>query len=127
MLGFKDKQNKPFNKGAQLELWVPAHFEDIATKLLSVRADRVYDGTAEKSNIYAGSAEVKVNYNQAATDGDLYLVNKAATYKPFIMQNREGVKWNYVDNPESKYLRYFYTFRLGYSLFNPMAIVKINN
>jgi phage major head subunit gpT-like protein len=127
ILGFKDKNNKAFNKGAKLELWVPAHFEDIANQLLSDRARRIYNGTAEIDNIYAATAEVKVNYNQAATDGDLYLVNKAATYKPFIMQNREGVKWTKVDDPEQKKLKYFYTFRLGYSLFNPMAIVKINN
>ena len=127
LLGFKDKNNTPFNKGAKLELWVPAHFHDIANQLLSARAEMVYNGSAQISNIYAGAAEVKINYNQAATDGDLYLVNKAATYKPFIIQNREGVKWNYKDDSEFKGLKYWFTFRMGYALFNPMSIVKINN
>lgn len=129
LLGFRDKHNQAFNKGAKLGVLVPQHLSDLANQLLGERADRVYDGTAEKSNVYAGSAEVIINWEQSTTtDNDWYLVNLSAIDKPFLIQDREPPKWKLFDFDDyKKYYEYAMDFRMGYSFLNPFSMVKTNN
>jgi len=128
LLGFRDKNNRAMNKAAQLVALVPQHLEDLANQLLSDRADRIYDGTAEKSNIYKGTAEVMVNWEQTTTtDNDWYLINKRAPFKPFLIQDRKNVEWNVWDDKMSKMIKYGMDFRMGSALLNFFSIVKINN
>lgn len=124
--GFKDKNNDPFNEGMKLAVVVPQHIQDVASTLLASRQELIYvSGT--KNNPYAGDAEIIVNYRQASTDNDWYLVNINSPYKPFLIQDREGLKWNVIDNIENKALKYTADFRMGYSFLNPFSIVKTNN
>lgn len=128
LLGFRDKNNRAMNKGAQLTVLVPQHLEDLANQLLGERADRIYDGTAEKSNIYNGSAQIKVNWEQTTTtDNDWYLINDRAPFKPWLTQDRKGVEWNVWDDMMSKNIKYGMDFRMGSALLNFFSIVKINN
>jgi phage major head subunit gpT-like protein len=128
LLGFRDKNNRALNKGAKLAVLVPRHLEDLAQKLLTARADRVYDGTAEKSNIYAGAAEVYVNWEQtSSSNNDWYLINTSAPFKPFLIQDRKGVQWDMFDDKMLKDIKYGMDFRMGSALLNFFSIIKINN
>lgn len=126
--GFRDKNDQMFNKTSKLVAFVPQHMEDIANKLLAERAQRIYNGTAEVDNLYAGDAKVFVNTEQSTvTNNDWYLINEAAFMKPFIIQDRESVDWKVFDDKKFKFLEYGYDFRMGYGPGSPFGIVKINN
>jgi phage major head subunit gpT-like protein len=128
LLGFRDKNNRAFNKGAKLAVLVPQHLEDTAHKLLDSRAQRIYDGTSEKDNLYAGDAEVIVNWEQnTTTDNDWYLINQGASFKPFLIQDRTSPNWEVFDDSRFKYIDYGFDFRMGYAPLNPFSIVKTNN
>lgn len=127
LLGFRDKHDRAFNKKASLVAFVPQHLSDLANQLLNLRADRVYTGAAEISNIYRGTAEIIINWEQGASNDDWYLVNKTNPIKPFLIQDRATTKWTHKDDSEVKFLKYFFTFRMGSGFLNPMPIIKINN
>jgi len=127
LLGMRDKNSRPFNKNPKLVAFVPAHMEDVARVLLDLRQDLIYVSSVQ-SNLYAGDARVVVNYEQTSTtDNDWYLINEGATFKPFVIQDREGPKWEFWDDTKKKYLEYGFSFRLGYNFLNPLSIVKTNN
>jgi len=124
--GLKDKQDEPFNEGMKLVALVPFHMQDVASTLLSSRQSLIYvSGT--KSNLYSGDAEIIVNYRQAATDNDWYLINIASPFKPFLIQERKKPEWMMKDDIEFKEIKYGFDFRMGYSFLNPFSIVKTNN
>ena len=128
LLGLRDKNNRAFNKGAKLGILVPQHMQDTAQKLLDARAIRIYNGSAEKDNLYAGDAEVIVNWEQnTTTDNDWYLINLNAPFKPFLIQDRKAPNWEVWDDMRSKYIDYGFDFRIGYGPLSPFAIVKTNN
>lgn len=127
LLGMRDKHNRPFNKNAKLAVFVPTHMEDVAKVLLAERQDLIYVSSVQ-SNLYAGDAQVIVNYEQtSSTDNDWYLINMGATFKPFVIQDRKGPEWEYWDDTKVKYIDYGFYFRMGYNFLNPMAAVKVNN
>lgn len=127
LLGFIDKNGRPFNKKPKLIAFVPAHMEDVAKVLLNARQELIYV-SGSQSNLYAGDAEVIVNYEQTTTtDNDWYLVNAGSTFKPFVIQERKGPEWEYWDDTKYKYIDYGFNFRMGYNFLNPMCIVKTNN
>jgi phage major head subunit gpT-like protein len=126
LLGFRDKNNRTFNKKYRLSVIVPPHMEDLAKTLLSDRMELLYiSGT--KNNLYAGDAQIIVNSYQAATDNDWYLVNINASFQPFLIQDRQGVQWQDWDDTKSKFVEYGFDFRMGFSALNPFCIVKTNN
>lgn len=127
LLGLRDKHNRAFNKNPKLAVFVPQHMEDQAKVLLADRQELIYVSSVQ-SNLYAGDAQVIINWEQTTTtDNDWYLVNLNATWRPFIIQDREGPKWEFEDNWKAKYIDYGYSFRMGFGFGNPMSIVKINN
>jgi phage major head subunit gpT-like protein len=127
LLNMRDKNNRPFNKNPKLVAFVPAHMQDIAKVLLSERQDLIYVSSLQ-SNLYAGDAQVVVNYEQTTTtDNDWYLININNTFKPFVIQERKGPEWEYWDDTRNKYIDYGFYFRLGYNFLNPLSIVKVNN
>jgi phage major head subunit gpT-like protein len=127
LLGFRDKNNRAFNKKPQLVAFVPPHLEDVAKTLLNERQTEIYV-SGSKSNLYAGDAQVIVNFEQtSATDNDWYLVNIANPHKPFVIQDREGPQWDVWDDNKNKWIEYGFYFRMGHNFLNPMAMVKINN
>jgi phage major head subunit gpT-like protein len=125
--GFRDKNDRAFNKGSQLAVFCPKHMEDTFQKLLNNRSEIIHDGTSVKTNIYAGTAEIVVNWEQGSSDNDWYLINKKASFPPFLIQDRQSPDWNLKDEKDSKMLKYFFTFRMGYSFLNPMSTIKIDN
>jgi phage major head subunit gpT-like protein len=127
LLAFRDKHNRPFNKNPKLAVFVPPHMEDVAKVLLNERQELIYVSSVQ-SNLYAGDAQVIVNYEQTTTtDNDWYLVNLNNPFKPFVIQDREAPKWEFWDDTKNKYIDYGFYFRLGYNFLNPLAIVKTNN
>jgi phage major head subunit gpT-like protein len=131
LLGFRDKHNRAFNKNAKLAVFVPQHMEDVAKVLLADRQELIYVSSVQ-SNLYAGDAQVIVNWEQSTTTdndwyNDWYLVNLNADFKPFVIQDREGVKWEFWDDTKNKYIDYGFYFRMGYNFLNPMSVVKTNN
>jgi phage major head subunit gpT-like protein len=127
LLGMRDLNNRAFNKKPKLVVFVPVHLEDVARVLLDSRQKEIYV-SGSQSNLYAGDAEVVVNYEQTSTtDNDWYLVNVANPFKPFVIQDREGIKWDIWDDNMNKFIKYGFYFRMGYNFLNPMSIVKVNN
>lgn len=127
LLGFRDKHNRAFNKNPKLAVFVPQHMEDVARVLLADRQELIYVSSLQ-SNLYAGDAQVLVNWEQTTTtDNDWYLVNLNANWKPFIIQDRKAPEWMMDDNKMNKNIFYGFDFRMGYGFGNPMSIVKTNN
>lgn len=126
LLGFKDKDDEPFNEDAKLIVYVPSHMKDIANQLLNARSEMIYI-SSQQSNIYAGGAEIVINYRQGSSDNDWYLINANSPYNMFLIQDREGTKWDFKDDWENKFIKYGVDFRMGYSFLNPFCVVKTNN
>ncbi len=127
LLSMRDKNDRPFNKKPKLVAFVPAHMEDVAKVLLAARQELIYVSSVQ-SNLYAGDAEVIVNYEQtSSTDNDWYLINVASTFKPFVIQERKSPEWEVWDDTKFKYIDYGFYFRMGYNFLNPMSAVKVNN
>lgn len=127
LLGFKDKHNKSLNKAAKLAVVIPAHLQDVASTLLSSRQTTIYvSGT--QTNLYAGDAEIIVNWEQGSSDNDWYLVNIGSTFKPFLIQERKSPEWVMKDDPALyKDVKYGFDFRMGYAPLSPFSIIKTNN
>ena len=126
IIGFKDKDSEPFNEAPRLGVVVPAHMEDVAKTLLAQRQQMIYV-SGSQTNLYAGDAEIIVNYRQGSSDNDWYLVNLANSFAPFVIQDRKGPEWMMKDDAEYLMIKYGVDFRMGYGPLNPMAIVKTNN
>jgi phage major head subunit gpT-like protein len=125
LLGMKDKNNEPFNEGAKLVALVGQSELNVAQTLFAPNSGLIYNsGTI--SNIYAGTVEVRVNYRQAVTDHDWYLINENSTFKPFLIQKRKAPEWNVFDDKKEKNVEYGFDFRMGYAGLNPFSIVKVN-
>lgn len=129
LLVMKDKDDEPFNEAPKLIAFVPPQLKGIATTVLSERMTSYIDATTSDpvSNKYAGTAEIRVNYRQSNSNNDWYLINANADYPPFLMSDRQGVKFNMKDDSESKDIKYWAEFRIGVEFLNPMSIIKINN
>lgn len=126
LIGFRDKDDEPFNEEPKLAVLVPAHLKDVANLVLADRQQLVYiSGT--KNNPYAGDAEIIVNYRQAATDNDWFLINMNSPFPAFLVQEREAPKWSYEDSWKSTNILYGVDLRIGAALLNPFCIVKTNN
>jgi len=123
LLGFKDRNGRPFNANPRIALLIPAHLKFSFEKIFSPKALMINSS----SNVVAGDVELIINYNQVTTDNDWYLINTNATLKPFIIQSRENPTWDMKDEPDNINIKYFTTGRYGYGYGNPMAIVKVNN
>lgn len=127
LLGMADKEGEPMNDNPKLVVFVPRHLEDVAKVLLNSRQNEIYV-SGSQSNLYAGDAEVVVNFRQTSTsDNDWYLINVNNPFKPFVIQDRKAPNWEVWDDTKKKYIEYGFDFRLGYNFLNPMAIVKVNN
>lgn len=126
LYGQRDKNNQPFNRGARLAVVIPPHMEDVVKTILDQRMQTVYiSGT--KNNLYAGDAEIIINWEQSSSDNDWYLVNINHPIKPIVVQERKAPKWDFKDDPFDKQIFYGFDFRMGIGLLNPLVIVKTNN
>jgi len=126
LLGLRDKNNNPFNRNARLAVVVPQHMHDVAQTLLAQRQQEIYvSGT--KTNLYAGDAEIIINWEQSSSDNDWYLANINHPIKPIVVQERKAPMWNMKDDPFDKQVFYGFDFRMGIGLLNPLCIIKTNN
>lgn len=123
LIGFKDRNNRPFNPNPKIALFIPAHLKFTFETIFSPKAQIL----SQSSNIMAGEVELIINYQQSNSDNDWYLINTNATLKPFVIQERELPNWNMKDEEDNVNIKYFTTGRYGYGYGNPMAIVKVDN
>lgn len=125
MRAMKDKENNPFNPNPKLVALIPAAHESIARKVLE--HDTYYDAATSVliSSIWNNIVTIAVNDRQA--DNDWYLINTNANFQPFLILDRENIKWEMKDDMELKNIKYWADFRMGYNVLNPMSIIKINN
>jgi hypothetical protein len=127
MAAMKDRTNKPMNPDlSDLTAIIPTQMREIFDYTFGDKMQLVYSsGTI--NNQYAGRVKIVLNPFQATTDNDWYLVNNKATFKPFYLQDREGVTWDQEDDKITRQHRFSFTVRYGAKLLNPFCIQKINN
>ena len=119
---FKNKKGVPFNVNTTFAVLIPSKFERdfraIATQEFLVNG---------VSNEFKGLIEVVVD--PFIPDNDWYVINYETPYKFAVVQEdvNNPVTWDYKDEPDSRYIKYFTTGRMGFGLLNPLAIVKVNN
>lgn len=124
LLGLRDRNSKPFNRGAKLVAYVPSHLEDW---FLTLKNSKQIYVSGTKDNILLNTFDIIINYEQSGSVDDWYLVNTNAPVTPFIYQTRESAGWDVEDIKTKKKIRYFSTARNGAGYGNPMAIVKVDN
>lgn len=123
----KDKNGVPLNPDmSDLVCLIPSQHEAIFEYMLKETQTLVYSsGTI--SNQYAGRAKIVVNPFQSTSDNDWYLINMKAPFKPFFVQERQGVNWTYNEDKIVRRHQYYFDVRFGAALLNPAAIQKVNN
>ena len=125
----KDKNDEPFFTAPKFVVFVGTSEEDIAKRVLTT--ENYIDATTsvQTQNIYINNAEVRVNYRQAASDHDWYLIDLNNPTPPFVIQDRDGLKVDMKDDKfvTGKDVKYLFDFRMGYNFLNPMSIIKTNN
>jgi phage major head subunit gpT-like protein len=124
LMGFRDRNNKPFNRGAKLVAYVPTHLVDHFETLRNSR--QIYiSGT--KDNVLYQTFDIIVNYDQDTTSDDWYLFNVNAPVQAFIFQTREQPTWKVKDEEDKRNIKYFSVSRSAAGYGNPMACIKIDN
>lgn len=124
LLGLRDRNGRPFNRGAKLTVYVPVHLVDWFETLRNSRQIYV-SGT--KDNILYNTFDIIVNYDQATTNDDWYIINTNSVVTPVIWQDRQAPNWDVEDVKTKKKIKYFSTARFGIGPANPMSIIKIDN
>ena len=125
MKGFKDRNNKPFNKESAFTVICPPQLEDVFLRLQT--ADLITLSGSTQSNIFKGTFNFVTNVYQDITNNDWFLFNNKAAFKPFIYQKRRAPIFEMNDDHKRKFVEYFSTARMAAGPGNPTAIVKIDN
>jgi len=87
----KDDQGRPtFNNNMDLLLVIPPELESTAKTILEAEI-----GASGATNIYANNARILVN-NWLTDTNNWYLFNTAGTIKPFVLQEREFIPFEYL-------------------------------
>lgn len=121
---FKAKNNKAYNRGAQVLVLVPAQLRSIIQTLkMAEKIDVGGIGT----NALKDTFNFIINFDQAINDFDYYVINENATVKPFVYQIRKAPTFEIIDEIDSPYVKYFSTARANAGFGNPLSIVKVNN
>lgn len=127
MSAMKDKGDKPYNPDlSDVTAIIPSQMRSIFEYTFSDKMPLIYN-SATQSNQFAGQCKFVINPYQSTSDNDWYLVNNKASFKPFFVQEREGIDWTQDDDKEIRKHKFYFTVRYGVKLLNPFAIQKINN
>jgi len=121
--GFLNAKGEPFNINNNWAVMIHPKFERDFNAINT--SEFLANGI---SNEFKGMLTIVINpYLQDSNDW--YLINPETPYKFAVVQEdiNNPVKWDMVDNPDERYIKYFTTGRLGFGLLNPLAIIKINN
>lgn len=122
--GFRDKNNRPYNRNAKYIVLAPSQLED---KFLTLRNSQQVYISGSKTNVYANTFDLILNDWQGASDNDWYIINTNATVLPFAVVDRQRVNWKMVDDPLRKDVLFLSDARMqaGYGTFT--SIIKIDN
>lgn len=126
LLGYRDRNDEPFNDVLDLVVYVPSHLFDLF-ETLRTSYDLAVTGGGNETNIYRNTFRIIVNYKQSVSDNDWYMINAANPFPPFIFQWREKPVWNVKDDREDLFVKFLADCRCGAGYGNPTAIVKVNN
>lgn len=126
LLDMKNGIGRPYNKNPNLIAYVPPALEVVAKQLLSKEQTLLSSTGSLKNNIYAGDAQVVVNWSLAgSTQYRWYLINTAKK-DIAIYQNRQDPEWFVEDDNKKPWIGWYYKFRKGVALLNPFHIVRVS-
>lgn len=126
LINMKDGNNRPYNQNPQLIVFVPPSMEVVAKQLLSPTQNLISSTGSLKNNVYAGDAEVVVNWAVAGTTQYRWYLINAAKKDIAIVQNRMGAEWYMEDDQKKPWVGYYYKLRKGVSLLNPTSVVRVS-
>jgi phage major head subunit gpT-like protein len=126
LLDMKDGNGRPYNKNPQLIVFVPPALELIAKQLVNPEMILRSSTGSAISNIYAGDAQVVVNYALAgSTQYRWYLINSKRKDLA-VWQDRENPTWYMQDDNTKNWIGYYYKFRKGAALLNPFSAIRVS-
>ncbi len=126
LLGFADANGRPYNKNPNLIVFVHPYLELIAKQLLNSEMTLRSSTGSAVSNIYAGDAQVVVNWSLAgSTQYRWYLINTKRK-DVAIYQNRQNAEWFVEDDNKKTWVGYYYKMRNGASLLNPASVIRVS-
>lgn len=126
LLAFTDKNGKPYNANPQLIAFVHPALETYAKQTLNKEATLSASTGVLKSNMLAGDAQVVVNWTLAgSTQYRFYLIN-AKRKDVAVIQDRQDAEWFTEDDPKNPWIGWFYKFRKGVALLNPMSVIRVS-
>jgi len=125
MRAYMAKNGDPFNYNPKWSVIIPPHLEWLF-KAVRNSVDIVIAGVTQ-TNIFKDTFEIVVNDYLPASNNHWYLVNTNAPMKPFIYQTRAVPKFDFKDDKDKKFIKYFSTARMNAGYGNPLAITKVHN
>lgn len=126
LLAFVDGNGKPYNANPQLIAFVHPALESYAKQTLNKEATLSASTGVLKSNMLAGDAQVVVNWAAAgSTRYAFYLINGRRSDVALI-QDRQDAEWYMEDNNLNPWIGWYYKFRKGVALLNPMSIIRVS-
>lgn len=114
--------NDPNNTDAYV--WVPVDMKDSAEKIFNPGQNLISIAGVMISNPYAGTAKI-ITYQ--TTTHNWMMSNGNAPVKPFIIQNRQEPEWFMTDNPENRFVKYFYKAVIGFGYGSPFSMYRVVN
>lgn len=126
LINLKDGNGRPYNQNPKLIVFVPPAMEIVAKQLLSPTQNLISSTGSLKNNVYAGDAEVVVNWAVAGTTQYRWYLINTAKKDLALVQNRMDAEWYMEDDQKKPWVGYYYKLRKGVSLLNPMSAVRVS-
>lgn len=126
LVNMKDSNNRPYNQNPKMIVFVPPALEIVAKQLLSPTQTLISSTGSLKNNVYAGDAEVVVNWAVAGTTQYRWYLINTAKKDVAIVQERQGAEWFMEDDNKKPWVGYYYKLRKGVALLNPASVVRVS-
>jgi len=126
LLDMKEANGKPINANPTLICLVPPNLEVFAKQTLNKEMTLSAAGGVLKSNVYAGDAQVIVNWGLAgSTQYRIYVIN-ARRKDVAMIQDRMAAEWFTDDDQKNSWIGWYYKFRKGAALLNPFSCIRVS-
>jgi hypothetical protein len=125
MDGFVDPNGIPYNRQNKKIVLIPSPLSWTFSTLRN--SSQIYDGSGNKTNILFQTFDIVVNYWQATTDNDWYVINSASVVPAFMMIKNGAPTFDMVDVKTNRYIDYISTLQMNGGYGNPTAIIKVDN
>jgi len=126
LIDMKDGNGRPYNKNPNLIVFVPPTLEVVAKQLLKSEQTLAATTGVLKSNVYAGDAQVVVNWSVAGTTQYRWYLINTKKKDVAVYQDRENPTWYMEDDNKKNWVGYYYKFRKGGALLNPMSVIRVS-